>query len=132
MISKQYKELYPRGSQPGIMNALSKIHKPLNNNFPKLLLILLAIDAATYGWAKVFDFLLKRFTENKYTFKDSFGFGKDINNQSSNCFMELLDVDSLFTNIPLDKNIIIFINELFKSEITVLSLNKREYLKCFH
>ena len=24
-----YKELYPRGSQPGIMYGLSKIHKPL-------------------------------------------------------------------------------------------------------
>ena len=36
-ISDQlYKELYPRGSQPRIMYALSKIHKPLFNNFPKL------------------------------------------------------------------------------------------------
>ena len=36
-ISEQlYKELYPRGSQPGIMYGLSKIHKPLINNFPKL------------------------------------------------------------------------------------------------
>ena len=31
---KLYKELYPRGSQPGIMYGLSKIHKPLINNFP--------------------------------------------------------------------------------------------------
>ena len=33
---KLYKELYPRGSQPGIMYGLSKIHKPLINNFSKL------------------------------------------------------------------------------------------------
>ena len=32
---KLYEELYPRGSQPGIMYGLSKIHKPLINNFPK-------------------------------------------------------------------------------------------------
>ena len=33
-ISDQlYKELYPRGSEPGIMYDLSKIHKPSINNF---------------------------------------------------------------------------------------------------
>ena len=52
-ISEQlYKELYPRGSQPGIMYGLSKIHKPLINNFPKLRPILSAINTATYSWAK--------------------------------------------------------------------------------
>ena len=47
-ISDQlYKELYPRGSQSGIMYGLSKIHKPLFNNFPKLRPILSAINTAT-------------------------------------------------------------------------------------
>ena len=49
-----YKVLYPRGSQPGIMYGLSKISKPLINNFLKLRPILSAINAATYGWAKLF------------------------------------------------------------------------------
>ena len=53
------KELYPRASQRGIMYGLSKIHKPLINNFPKLHLILPAITAATYVWAKCFVPLLK-------------------------------------------------------------------------
>ena len=47
-ISEQlYKELYPRGSQFGIMYGLSKIHKALVNNFPKLRPILSAINTAT-------------------------------------------------------------------------------------
>ena len=46
-----YKELYPRGSQPGIMYGLSKLHKPFNI-FPELRPILSAINTATYGWAK--------------------------------------------------------------------------------
>ena len=46
-----YKELYPRGSQPGTMYGLSKLHKPFNI-FPKLRPILSAINTATYGWAK--------------------------------------------------------------------------------
>ena len=52
-ISEQlYKELYPRGSQPGIMYGLSKIHKSLINNFSKLCPILSAINTATHSWAK--------------------------------------------------------------------------------
>ena len=70
-ISEQlYKELYPRGSQPGIMYGLSKIHKPLINNFPKLRPILSAINTATYSWAKFFVPLLKCFTMNEYTLKN--------------------------------------------------------------
>ena len=119
-----YKELYPRGSQPGIMHGLSKIHKPLVNNFPKLFPILSVNNTATYGCAKFFTPLLKCFTMNEYTLKDSFEFAKDIINQNSNCFMASLDVDSLFTNVPLDETIKICIDELFKSEITLCGLNK--------
>ena len=64
MSSEQYKELYLRGSQSAIMYGLSKIHKPLINNFPKLRPILSAINTATYSWAKFFDLLLKCFTMN--------------------------------------------------------------------
>ena len=63
---------------------------------------------------------------NEYTLKDSFEFAKDIINQNSNCFMASLDVDSLFTNVPLDETIKICIDELFKSEMTVSGLNKKE------
>ena len=109
-----------------IVHGLSKIHKPLINNFPKLCPILSAINTATYSWAKFFVPLLKCFTMNEYTLKDSFEFAKDIINQNSNCFMASLDVDSLFTNVPLDEIIKICIDELFKSEMTVPGLNKKE------
>ena len=42
---------------------------------------------------------------NEYTLKDSSEFAKDIINQNSNCFIASLDVESLFTNIPLDETI---------------------------
>ena len=63
---------------------------------------------------------------NEYTFKDSFEFPKDIINQNSNCFMASLDVESLFTNLPLDETIKIYIDQLFNSEMTVSGLNKKE------
>ena len=126
-ISEQLcKGLYPRGSQPGIMYGLYKIHEPLINNFPKLRPILSAINIATYNWANFFVPSLKCFTMNEYTLRDSFKFAKDIINQNSNCFMASLDVDSLFTNVPFGKTIKICIDELFKSEMTVSGLNKKE------
>ena len=50
----------------------------------------------------------------------------DIINKDSNCFRALLDVDSLFTNVPLDESIKICIHKLFKSEMTVSGLNNKE------
>ena len=63
---------------------------------------------------------------NEYTLKDLFEFSKDITNQNSNCFIASLDVDSLFTNVPLHETIKICIDELFKSDMTVSGLNKNE------
>ena len=66
------------------------------------------------------------FYYNEYTLKDSFEFAKDITNQNSSCFMASLHVDSLFTNVPLCETIKICIDELFKSDMTVSGLNKKE------
>ena len=40
--------------------------------------------------------------------------------------MVSLDVDLLFTNVPLEETIKICIDELFKSDMTVSGLNKKE------
>ena len=58
-----------------------------------------------------------------------FEFSRDILNQNPNLFMASLDVDSLFTNIPLDKTINIIIEKLFSEKGTVHNLNKNQ-LKC--
>ena len=70
--------------------------------------------------------LLKCFTLNECSLKDSCEFAKDIINQNSTCFMASSDVDSLFTNVPLDKTIKICIDELSKSKMTVSGFNKKE------
>ena len=107
-ISDQlYKELYSRGSQAGIMYGLSKIHKPLINNFPKLRPILSANNTATHGWAEFP--LLKCFTMNEYTLKDSFEFARD-KIRNSKIFMTSLDIESLVINVPLDETIKICID----------------------
>ena len=60
---------------------------------------------------KIFVPLLKMFTSNNYTVKDSLDFAKDITQKSSKLFMASLNVDSLFTNTPLDENIKMCVKE---------------------
>ena len=48
---------------------------------------------------------LSSVTFNEFTVKDSFAFAEEIVHQDSKLFMGSLDVDSLFTNIPLEETI---------------------------
>ena len=43
--------------------------------------------------------------------------------------MDFLDVDSLFTNVPIDETIEMCVKKLFKSSNTVSGLNKQQVLE---
>ena len=49
--------------------------------------------------------ILKSLTNNEYTVKNSFAFGKEIVEQNSEFFIRILDIDFLFTNILLETTI---------------------------
>ena len=118
--------MYPQGLQPEVLYGLSRIHKLLVNNIPKLIPILSALNTGTYKWAKFFVPLLGDLTSNEYTLKDSFGFAKVICEQNSDLYMASLDADSLFTNVSLDETIGICTQGLFENESTVYGINKKE------
>ena len=61
--------------------------------------------------------------------KETFELSNDILNQNPNIFIASLDIDSLFTNIPLDETINIIIKKLFSEDETVHNLNKDQF-KC--
>ena len=126
---KTYDKLCPVGSHFGILYGLAKVHKQLINNCPPFRPILSAIGTPTYNIAKFLVPILKPLTTNDYTLKDTFEFSRDILNQNPNLFMASLDVDSLFTNIPLDETINIIIEKLFSKNETINNLNKGQY-KC--
>ena len=64
-------------------------------------------------------------TNNIYTVKYSFNFATEIVEQDSSSFMENLDIDSLFTNIPFEETIeICCTNNLFESSDIVYGLKK--------
>ena len=85
-----------------------------------------ALNTPTYKLAKFLVSILKPLTTNEFTVKDSFHFAQGIVDQHD-LFMGSLDVDSLFTNIPLEETIEICTNELFKESETVDGLSKTEF-----
>ena len=65
------------------MYGLCKIHKPIEdpNDIPPFRLISSALRACAYSLAKFFDPVLKEYTINEYTVKDSFSFCKGLSEE---------------------------------------------------
>ena len=113
-----YDRLLPRGSQPGILYGLAKIHKTVVGNCPPCRPILSAINTPTYKISKFLVPILASLTTNEFTIQDSFTFAEEIRKQDKQYIMASLDVNSLFTNIPLEETIKICTDELFKDKNT--------------
>ena len=92
--------MIPRGSQPGILYGLTKIHKRIAGNCPPIRPILSAINTPTYNIAKFLVPILSPVTSNQFTVQDSFKFSEEIRKHNKQFVMASLDVDSLFTNTP--------------------------------
>ena len=120
-----YNKLRPVGSKPGTLYGSAKVHKPIINGLPPFRPILSAIGTPTHKLAKFLVFVLSDITQNEFTVKDSFTFVDEILTQDSDICMASLDVDVLFTNIPLDETIDICVKKLFQTP----ELWLKEYLK---
>ena len=57
-----------------------------------------------YNLAKFLIPILKQLIQNEFTVKELFEFSNNISNQDSSLFMARTDIDTLFTNIPSEKN----------------------------
>ena len=89
----------------------------MTNNTPKFRPILSASNTPVYKLAKYLVPILSPLTVNDYTVKDSFTFAKEIINFDHNFFMASLDIESLFTNIPIDETIKHAVDNLFSSNM---------------
>ena len=125
-LNHYLKFICPSGSKPGILYRQAKVHKPVKDNCPYLRPILSAIGTPTYDLAKFIVPILKPLTENEYTVHDSFSFANDVRKLSSKNLMANLDVESLFTNIPLEETIDNIINDLYLSSEKVHNFEKHE------
>ena len=88
--------------------------------------ISLALQTPTFNLAKFLVPILSHLTKNEYTVKDPFQFSEEICEQDPTLSMGSLDVDSLFTNIPLDETTDICVNKLFENTDTVEGFTKSE------
>ena len=100
-----YDKIYPKSSRPEIRYGNPKIHKPVANNFPKFRPILSAINTPGYIIAKFLIPILEPLTHNESTIRKSFSFTRKTSTYHSSIIMASLDVESLFTNIPLNETI---------------------------
>ena len=104
-----YSKLYPSGTKPAILYGLSKVHK----NGAPMRPIMSAVNTPAYGLAQFLVPILRPLTTNEFTVRDSFHFAKEISGiPCENKVMASLDVESLFTNIPLDETIQICVENL--------------------
>ena len=104
-----------------------KVHKASVGDCPPFRPILSALNTPTYELSKFLVPILKPLTTNEFTVKDSFHFAEEIVDQQHDLCMGSLDVDSLFTNIPLEETIEICTDKLFKESETVECLSKTEF-----
>ena len=122
-----FSSIYPSGTSFGRLYGLPKTHKA---NVP-LRPILSAINTPTYQLAKFFVPILQQISCNDYTLKDTTNFLERLKafDIKANHFMASLDVESLFTNIPLDETINICLKKLFDDEgiSNISNLNKSQF-----
>ena len=129
MISGElYKQLFVSGSTPGILYGLPKIHKAL----VPLLPIFSACGTPSYNLAKFLVPVLSPLTKNDYTVTNSYEFVETLSKLNADgtyegAFMASFDVESLFTNIPLDETIDICMTSLFSTTAQVLGITAKYF-----
>ena len=73
--------------------------------------------------------ILEPRTHNDFTIKDFFNFAKETTTYDSSLYMTSLDVESLFTNVPLNKTINNCVRDLHKKSLYNTKLIKRDLFK---
>ena len=123
---KEFDNICPVGTTAGILYGNPKVHKTVVNNTPKFRPILSAINTPTYLLAKYLKPILSPLTTDKFTVKNSFDFAGEAVNYDHNLYMASLDVESLFTNIPLEETIKNCVNDLLSNNFYSGKLSRKD------
>ena len=116
----------PVATTSGILYGSPKVHKTVVNNTPNFTPILSATNRPTYSLAKLLNPILSPLTTNEFTVKNSFDFAEEVVNYDHNLYMASLDVESLFTNIPLEETIKNCVNDLFSNNFYSGKLSRKD------
>ena len=127
-METDYKKLKPRASSFGVLYGFCKTHKKVLDKCPPFRPILSAIKTPSYNLAKFLVPLIELITKNIFTVK-KFEFSGEICEQNPEYFMTSLDVESLFTNIPLEETIKICCDSLYKNQELLCNIIKSQFEK---
>ena len=108
------------------MYGSAKVHKFVTDGLPSFRPIL-SINTPTYKLAKFLAPMLEPLTTNEYTIKDSFTFAEELQSFDSKLVMASFDIESLFTNIPLQETIDLCVENLFQDRTHVDNLSKDSF-----
>ena len=115
--------LFSSGSASGILYGLPKTHKTGVPVRP----VLSTIGTFNYSLAKFLVPIIEPLTTNQYTLKNSFAYVEDVRKLNfHNKVLASFDVQSLFTNIPLNETINI-VDKLFSDLPTFMNFTKKQF-----
>ena len=104
-----------------------KVHQVVTDVLASFRPILSAISTPTFKLAKFLVPMLEPLTTNEYKIKDSFAFSEEFKSFDSKLVMASFDIESLFTNIPLQKTIDLCVENLFQDRTHVDNLSKDSF-----
>ena len=116
-----YKNIRPRNAKPARAHGLPKIHKAFHQ-LPKFRPIIDTTGTTHYSVGKFISELLQPLTLNEFTLKDTFDTANRIQAISPTLFAEgyefvSFDVESLFTNVPLQRTLKIIIDRIYNKKL---------------
>ena len=103
-----------------------KVHKPVINNCPKFSPILSTIGTPTYKLAKFLVPILLPLTSSEFSVHNLFSFADKVSSFCPDHFMASLDIESVFTNSPLNEVIDICIDDFFCDTNTIQNLDRND------
>ena len=111
------KKFTPSGSQCGRIYGLPKLHKvSAQGQIPPFRPVVSSINTYNYQLARLLSDFLAPLLPTEHCAKDTFDFIEDLKQvRNSNKFMISFDVESLFTNIPLNETIELVVNLLMEN-----------------
>ena len=124
---EQDQDLSPSGSRPGIMYGLAKVHKIGTDGLQSFRAILSSIGTPTNKLAKFLVPMLEPLTTNQYTIKYSFTFAEELQSFDPKLVVTSFDIESLFTNIPLQETIDLCVAYLFQDRTHLDNLSKDSF-----
>ena len=125
-----YKSIYPSGSNPARIYGLPKMHKKFES-LPKFRPIVSSIGCFNYELSSFLGNLLKPYVSTELSPKDSFTFVEKLKKVRFNdSFLISFDVESLFTNIPLEETINLAVDTIFENEPNI-AISKENLKRLF-